>query len=160
MSSKLERTLYRAAALTFEELAFMMVLPETEEPQPWPAADAAASVEFGGPFGGRLVVRVTEELLPTIAANMLGEDEVPSAQQQHDALGEIANVICGNVLPGIAGSSAVFHIGAPCTGETAHVSAEGAGSSPAAQVHVAFEQGEAHLSLFISEVTPSGMAQP
>ncbi len=159
MSSKLERTLYRAAALTFEELAFMMVLPETEERQPWPAADAAASVELGGPFGGRLVVRVPEELLPTIATNMLGEDEPPSVQQQQDALGEIANVICGNVLPGIGGPSAVFHIGAPRTGETADVSSC-ADSSPAAQVHLALFQGEAHLALFISEVTPSGMAQP
>jgi CheY-specific phosphatase CheX len=52
-------------------------------------------------------------MLPTVAANMLGDDDAPAPAQQLDALGEIANVICGNLLPHIAAPHAVFQLDAP-----------------------------------------------
>ena len=52
-------------------------------------------------------------VLPLIAANMLGVDETPSESQQDDALGEIINVICGNMLPNISSPEAVFDVGIP-----------------------------------------------
>ena len=54
-------------------------------------------------------------ILQELAANMLGidEDEEIEETQKHDALKEALNVICGNVLPAIAGRQAVFNIGAP-----------------------------------------------
>ena len=75
--------------------------------------DAAVSVGFRGPFEGRLVVRAFGGVLPTLAMNMLGEEEAPPAALQRDALGEVANVICGNLLPAIAGSREVFRLDAP-----------------------------------------------
>jgi hypothetical protein len=46
---------------------------------------------------------------------MLGEDEdtVLPEQQQHDALGELANVICGNVVQALAGPQPVFRLDSP-----------------------------------------------
>jgi len=35
------------------------------------------SVEFKGPFSGKLLVRVCGGLLPILAANMLGEEKAP-----------------------------------------------------------------------------------
>jgi CheY-specific phosphatase CheX len=71
------------------------------------------SVEFRGPRTGRLVLRASGNLLPSIAANMLGEAESARTPLQRDALGEIANVITGNVLPLVEGRDAVFHLDAP-----------------------------------------------
>jgi hypothetical protein len=143
MSKKLETELYKAAALTFEELSFLLPTPEIDEQQ-WNAqAEAAVSVDFEGPFSGKLLVKVYGGLLPIIAANMLGEEEVPSRNQQYDALGEIANVICGHMLPGIAGSKDIFHVSPPKMAESTDV-------PPMAEVQVGLGLGRADLLLFVS----------
>lgn len=143
MSKKLETELYRAATLTFEELGFLLPTPEIDEQQLNAQVEAAVSVDFEGPFSGKLLVRVCGGLLPIIAANMLGEDDVPSKSLQYDALGEIANVICGNMLPGIAGSKDVFRVSSPKMAESI--------DSPAvAEVQVGLGLGRADLLLFVS----------
>ena len=143
MSNKLETELYRAAVLTFEELGFLLPTPEIDEQQLNAQVEAAVSVEFEGPFSGKLLVKVCGGLLPTIAANMLGEENTPSENQQYDALGEIANVICGNMLPCIAGSHEVFHVNPPEMAEFTDL-------PPVAEVQVGLGQGRADLLLFIS----------
>ena len=148
MSSKLAMELYKAAVLTFENLGFMFPTQELDENQQNASVEAAVSVKFQGPFSGMLVVTIYGDLLPTIAANMLGEEKAPSEQQQHDALGEIANVICGNMLPGIAGPKEVFHVGAPQMVRSANLKV-GDAESPIAEVQVGLYQGRADLLLFL-----------
>ena len=113
MNKKLETELYNAATLAFEELGFLLPTPEIDEQQLNARVEATVSIDFEGPFSGNLLVRICGGLLPILAANMLGEDEAPSKSLQYDALGEIANVICGNMLPGIAGSKDIFHVSPP-----------------------------------------------
>jgi hypothetical protein len=43
---------------------------------------------------------------------MLGAGAAGAAERR-DAVGELANVICGHVLPAAAGPAAVFHLAAP-----------------------------------------------
>ena len=62
---------------------------------------------------GKLFVTLHGALLPILAANMLGLAEPLTDAVQADALGEIVNVICGNLLPGIAGPEPIFDISAP-----------------------------------------------
>ncbi|MBM4278952.1 MAG: chemotaxis protein CheX [Deltaproteobacteria bacterium] len=143
MSKKLETELYKAATLTFEELGFLLPTPEVDEQQLNAQVEAAVSVDFEGPFSGRLLVRVCGGLLPTLTANMLGEENVPSKSLQYDALGEIANVICGNMLPGMAGSKDVFHVSPPMMAESMDL-------PPVAEVQVGLGLGRADLLLFIS----------
>lgn len=143
MSIRLEAELYKAATLTFEELGFLLPTPEMDEQQLNAQVEAEVSVEFEGPFSGKLLLRVCGGLLPIITANMLGEEDVSSKSLQYDALGEIANVICGNMLPGIAGSEKVFHVRAPKI-------AEGIDLPPVAEVQVGLGEGRADLLLFIS----------
>ncbi len=144
MGKKLETELYRAATLTFEELSFLLPTPEIDEEQLNAPVEAAVSVDFEGPFSGRLLVKVCGGLLPAITANMLGEEETPSRTQQYDALGEIANVICGHMLPGIAGSKDIFHVSPPRM-------AESTDSPPMAEVQVGLGAGRADLLLFVSQ---------
>jgi chemotaxis protein CheY-P-specific phosphatase CheC len=143
MSKKLETELYKAAVLTFEELSFLLPTPEIDEQQLNAPVEAAVSVDFEGPFSGKLLVKVYGGLLPIIAANMLGEEEVPSRSQQYDALGEIANVICGHMLPGIAGSKDIFHVSSPRITESMDL-------PPMAEVQVGLGAGRADLLLFVS----------
>ena len=121
----------------------MLPTSEIDEQQLNAQVEAAVSVDFEGPVSGKLLVRVCGGLLPTIAANMLGEDDAPSKSLQYDALGEIANVICGNMLPGIAGSKDVFHVSSPKM-------AESIDSPPVAEVQVGLGLGRADLLLFVS----------
>ena len=143
MSKKLKAELYKAATLTFEEMGFLLPTSEIDEQQMNAQVEAAVSVEFEGPFSGKLLMRVCGGLLPILAANMLGEEDAPSKSLQYDALGEIANVICGNMLPGIAGSKEFFHVGTPKMAESIDL-------PPIAEVQVGLGLGRADLLLFIS----------
>jgi len=109
MNRPLDRTLAEAAEQTFENLAFMFSMPEEEPPK------AAARARFAGPRRGVLCVIIEQAMLPALAANMLGADDgaPPAPEQQADAFRELANVICGNLLPLIAGADAEFRIEAP-----------------------------------------------
>ncbi len=149
MKKKLEEDLRRAAHLTFESLVFMLPTPELGEEQEGAEVDAAVSVSFEGPFSGRVEVRVCGGLLSTLAVNMLGENETPTLGQQIDALGEIANVVCGNVLPAVAGSDKVFNVLAPQMAKGLGSPGDGA-ESPAAEVRLGLEQGRVDVVLFLN----------
>jgi CheY-specific phosphatase CheX len=104
--------LFTAAASTFEDLACLLPMDQLDETQASADPEAEARVEFTGPVAGTLVVRMHGGLLPLIAGNMLGTD-APSQSLQLDALGEIANVLCGNLLPLVAGGCPEFDLEAP-----------------------------------------------
>jgi len=160
MSNTTVRSLSRATTATFEELA--LLFPETE-PTPEQAAaplDVAVSVDFRGPLTGRLVVRASSVVLPIVAANMLGADQSRHLPLQRDALGEIANVICGNVLPLIAGPDVVFNLAAPLVHEGGALPSREQ-DEPAARVMLGVEEGrvESVLYLFGASRAPTSTAQ-
>ena len=113
---QLHSALAQATTSTFEELALLLVLRARAA-----APDAGAGsvpplgvrVDFDGPWAGSVVVRMSEAVLDAAAANMLGIAAAPDDAARRDALGELANVVCGNVLPAIAGRAAVFGLQAP-----------------------------------------------
>jgi hypothetical protein len=151
MSRSTAKALFNAAAMTFEELGFMFPVSDLDELQLYAPAEAAAQVDFAGPFSGSLVVRVCGGILPILTANMLGDVEQHSEQLQQDALGEIANIICGNLLPEIAGREEVFHLSAPspCFGSQSEQGL--AAQLPAAEARVGLEQGRADLFLYVNQ---------
>lgn len=111
--------LFQVAEKTFGELAFLLVKPDELVParrSSCPVWAYVARVEFIGPFGGEMQLGITEDLLHPLATNMLGieeNEEWPEGVIREDALTELLNVTCGNLLPMIAGDQAVFHIGEP-----------------------------------------------
>ena len=146
MSKALEKALYKAAALTFDELGFMLPSPELEEGQKSAAASIAVSVSFQGPVNGMVHITLCGELLPILAANMLGAEGVPSKPQQHDALLEVANVICGNLLPLMAGTTPVFNVGLPQVQKDPTASSK---ETMVAFSQIGIEEGRAELRLFL-----------
>jgi hypothetical protein len=88
-----------------------------EDPGSAPQEDplVTAQVHFSGRFCGRLELRLSEPVLRELTANMLGIDQNGpiGIDQQCDALREIANVVCGRILPLIGGRAAEFVIEPP-----------------------------------------------
>ncbi|MBI2886037.1 MAG: chemotaxis protein CheX [Chloroflexi bacterium] len=148
MDDRLAVELLRATASTFEDLCFMFLVSEPEEGSAPIRPRAVAQVLFRGPLDGRLTVQVDRAVLRSIAVNMLGDEEAPSSAQQRDALGELANVICGHLLPRVTSPLEVFQMGAPRVREL-RASAPDGGDPPAAAVQVLLDEGPAEVRLFL-----------
>ena len=144
MTSIMRSPLATASTATFEALG--LVLPDAEPSAEQRAAPLTRGVRvtFAGPLAGSVTVRVSDDVAATLAANMLGVDVVDGSDPLvRDALGEMANVICGNVLPEVAGRAAVFHLGAP---QALAADVEG---DPAAAVTLGVDAGLAEVALFV-----------
>lgn len=148
MPSTMDLSLSQTTAATFEELALLFPEQELSPEQTVAPLDVTVSVDFRGPFAGRLVLSASACVLPVIASNMLGEAGRRASPLQRDALGEIANVICGNVLPAIAGAEAVFHLNAPRIHDAGE-SASRDNDAPSAQVQFGVEDGRVLSTLYV-----------
>ncbi len=114
MTTDTQQTLESVVEETFEALAFMFPDGRDEPPPPIESCPTV-SVAFTGPFEGELHLAVSPDMFGALAANMLGleEGESPSENQKVDALKEMANVICGNLLPVISSPREVFDVHEP-----------------------------------------------
>lgn len=154
MPSTMDQSLSQTTAATFEELALLFPEHELSPEQEAAPLDVTVSVDFRGPFTGRLVLSASACILPAIASNMLGDAGSRQPPLQRDALGELANVICGNVLPAIAGAEAVFHLSAPRVHD-ADESPSREADAPSAQVQFGVEDGRVASTLFVFGSIPA-----
>ena len=115
MENNINRILSTITSEMLEGLAFIFALPAESIDDIDTESLLAAKVSFTGPFDGTLIVMVSQQMLPELAANMLGMDmdNDVSMDEQYDALRELLNVICGNLLPQLAGSQEIFSIEVP-----------------------------------------------
>jgi CheY-specific phosphatase CheX len=113
MSTPLKNSLFEATVAAFEQAAFMAVSRTPSEAQRAQAIESAVAVDIDGVIRGRMVLGLSANLFPQLAGNMLGDDTPLPADQQRDALGEMANIIAGVLLPALSGTDAVFRLAAP-----------------------------------------------
>jgi chemotaxis protein CheX len=116
MTSKHEEVISRVFCDVIEQLAFMF----GESVAPKDLVDAGESfvkVEMGftGELDGSLWMVLTEEVCPEIAANVLGldPDDKIAADRSYDAIKEVLNVTCGNLLTSISGEEPIFDLSIP-----------------------------------------------
>lgn len=108
--------LYNTAARVFESTAFAFVdppLPETEEAL---QGDCIAyHIPFEGAFAGAILMKMGAALPDILTSNMLATepDDAETKDQSMEAMGELLNIICGNVLPLIAGPVEEFILFSP-----------------------------------------------
>jgi len=155
------QTVSLVAVETIEKLALMFLVPEEEMSDGAPQAERAVSVAFSGVRQGVLFLSADKGILPELAANMLGYEDgsqVP-ADQQDDALRELANVMCGNLLPAIAGPKPVFHISAPQDVPESRAPDVFCGSPPAGVARLCVDSGAIEIRLFIDEPVTVRAAQ-
>ena len=155
-NSRLHQILTEVAETTFENLAFMFPMSDDGQGPPEQTGWASAKVDFAGQFSGTLFVGVSQGILPALADNMLGTDKgSASVEDQHDALKELANIICGNLLPVIAGTQAVFNVHPPelCEGDAGQLNQ--CENQTVATSYLTLDEGLARIAL-IAEDLPEG----
>ncbi|RYZ09571.1 MAG: chemotaxis protein CheX [Myxococcales bacterium] len=114
MEEAWKTALTRAIREVFENLCFMMPAPRaTVPPEPKSLSRVVLAVDIHGAGQGSLHLILPEAMVAPIAASMLGDDEPLSLAEQYDAACELANIVCGNVLPLVAGERAVFDLSPP-----------------------------------------------
>ena len=146
MSALLNDTLRDAAVNTFEQLVFMLPDTPPDDEQRSRKVAAIASIIFTGPASGILQVRACEGLLPHLTSAMLGDDSA-NATLQLDALGEIANVICGQIFPSIDPVAAFEQL--PPTVRLLPDALDKSQACPAAAVQVGLENSRADILLYL-----------
>jgi CheY-specific phosphatase CheX len=113
MPESLEAVLVGATQSALEKTAFLFAEPGVPDaPSDEAVPPVFATVAFSGSHHGALSVEFPAKLLPVLAVNVLGEEDAPDAATQFDALGELANIICGNVLPAL-NPDGKYSLGAP-----------------------------------------------
>jgi CheY-specific phosphatase CheX len=167
MVNTLDELLSTVAEEMFEDLAFVLIMPDDEMPDDESVehddcpdgATSVASIAFHGPFRGTLFLTVSEESLPMIAANMLGLKDCETATQdeEQDAFKELLNVVCGNLLPRIAGVEAAFDVSRARLLEDDRAAQTIPGQSLVGESRFNLELGWAKLALFIDEEARDGV---
>ncbi|HHN74927.1 MAG TPA: chemotaxis protein CheX [Acidobacteria bacterium] len=138
--------IFEACERAFSDSAFMMAAPLDSAPDPEPSW-AGMKVHFTGPLVGEMTLRLNRDLIGDLAANFIGADEPPAEDVQNDALGELVNIICGNLLPDLTDEEGVFDITHPEPVETA---AElGGGAGQVHDVYMSIDDGFGHLRVVL-----------
>jgi CheY-specific phosphatase CheX len=153
MSRPCDVTLASVAERMFEGLAFMISMPQADGDPPSIPSPVSVRVAFDGPLSGTLVLTAAEDMLPALARNMLGLDGTsqPSLEDQMDALKELVNVICGNLLPALTGTEAVFDVHSPELLGPDAAPCPGGGPPLAARASLTLDEGQAELALYVPE---------
>jgi len=155
MTKQIREALAQVGVETFEKLAFMFAFLEDGEPVEQIEDGVSADVVFSGPFAGRVTMNISAALLPELAANMLGLDDEAEVtlEQRYDALKETLNVVCGNLLPAIAGRDPIFNMEMP------RVLSQDEMPEPEAvsRVRLEFDEGECEIAIYVEGGIPEGI---
>ncbi len=144
MAASFTAPLLQATRATFEDVALLVTEPAPE----WPA-DAGprrtSSVEFHGARAGWLSLSISATVLTEVVANMLGRSAAVDGRIQDDALGELANIICGNVLAEFDAIQPGIHIRSPHIGDVMEPRASG----PLTRALIRLDCGAAEACLYV-----------
>lgn len=157
MIKSLQDRLLAATVRTFEGLAFMMVARPDEDEEIPESFEAGVRVRFEGIVGGTLSLVARRGILTPLATNMLGDDAAAQPSLAVDALGEAANVICGNVLSTVDDGGRCFRLDAPA--RITREEAEKARKTATARVAVSVDDGRAEVIIHLEQI-PAELAEP
>jgi len=149
MKTQIEKFLIESTVRTLEDLCFIYQEPELKEAQENLPLEAAAQVKYrSDDITGKLLIETRGGLFSAIATNILSNND-PSAQQKKDALKEIANIICGNVVPSLGGGGREYKIEAPRYLNKDDLLKEEWQNEPVAEIALNFNDGRADIKLFV-----------
>jgi CheY-specific phosphatase CheX len=148
MKTRIEKALEEATVSTFEYICFMYPAPELKDIQKNLKLEAAAEVKYKGNYTGKLLIETRGDLLSAIAGNILSND-FPNPQQKNDALGELANIICGNIVPYLGRGGQGYKIESPHSLNKKELSEKKKQGKPLAKVTLNFNQGRADIKFYV-----------
>lgn len=153
--------LCRVAKEVLETIAFVFVAQPPRGGPPVAEEQMSAVVGFDGSSTGAVRLVLPTSAAREMAATMLGLDSQDSLRsgQVADAVGELANVIAGNLLRVMAGPTAIFRLSSPAARHHAAGEASIALADPegaASQTGTLFlESGWVELSVVWKEACPA-----
>lgn len=115
-----KETLTEVFLEVLEKLVFMFGEPVDKDNLPEPGNSLMeVTATFEGDLCGVLKLVVPAEICPQIAANMLGTDpdDASAVEKGVDALNELLNVTCGQVLTALGGTKPIFDVSVPVAAE-------------------------------------------
>lgn len=155
MNTKIEKALENASVSTFEDICFMYQVPELKDKQKNLKPEAVSEVKYRGDYNGRLVIETRGGLFTAIAANMLSSEN-PTAQQKKDALGEVGNIICGNVVTSLGRVKQGYKIESPRFLKKDESLANKKQEKPLAKITLNFNEGRADIKFFAKGYSGTG----
>lgn len=111
-----QQTMMETIARVFETQAFMFLEPaEREDLEAREGPFLKSRLCFQGPSIGTVTLMMPLSDTPELAANLLGlePDDPEAAESASDALGEILNVICGQLVTDCYGTTDVYRLSVP-----------------------------------------------
>lgn len=157
MDQTVGKILSIVALETLEKMAFIFgTYDEDDASAGTQERPVTTQVQFNGQFSGTLEIRIAASVLPELAANMLGIDESGpiGVECQQDALREIANVVCGRLLPLLGGRQAEFSIDQPKILDSETAGDSWSLSDPVACARLDLEEGMCDLALAVDGTLP------
>ena len=148
-----EPQLVETVQKTLEDLTFTFATPEGWEAPVFFGDEMGLGVAFKGHFEGYLYFVCAAESGREMTVNMLGldDEETVPPEQIEDALKEVINIICGNILPVMAGAKAVFNIAAPEIQPPTQAPNCGRETEPVARIKMDLDGEPSYLFLFIDD---------
>ncbi len=93
---------------------FAFSFADDEDPQYQEVAWLSSDLTFAGPVRGKVGLAVSRELASDLGLNILGvEPETAPPELADDAIKELTNIICGDLLFRLYGPKAVFDLCVP-----------------------------------------------
>ncbi|MTI86505.1 MAG: chemotaxis protein CheX [Balneolaceae bacterium] len=141
------------AVNTFEVTCYMFPLEEWElddaEHMTKPDGSIRSIVKFDGAAQGSMVIDPSEDLLSSIAANMLGVDAA-TEEEKEGALCEIANIICGNTVPLFAKDERICYIRPPRIADPGEDTDQIFKEMAREDIEVYLDEGIANITIYYS----------
>jgi CheY-specific phosphatase CheX len=150
MKTKISKALEEATISTFEDTCFMYAVPELKKIQNNLKSEAASEVRYKGDYTGKLLVETSGGLFSAIAANILSNDN-PTPRQKKDALGEIANIICGNIVTCLGRGKHGYKIESPMFLSKSKMGKEEEKNKPLSEITLNFNEGRVDVKFFVDD---------
>ena len=114
MSEDVRETIIDSFTDVLEKMAFMFVEEADEDETEAPGA-VKAEMHFSGAHTGSLIIAISHETANELASNVLGvePDDENIEELRNDAVRELLNVTCGNLLTAHYGEEPVFDLSVP-----------------------------------------------
>ena len=115
MNQNAKDVLKTAMSNVIEKFAFMFAEPDNAKVIPKVNGEILyAEITFSGPRKGVIKVLASQGFCMELAANILGiEKNETTSQAAEDALKELINIVCGEVVAVLEGNKAVVNLSVP-----------------------------------------------
>jgi CheY-specific phosphatase CheX len=151
--SFLNQELYELTLESLEKLFFLFPTLDFGEEQKRAPFEAGSQMDFVGSYQGKMFIFLYGNLLQKLATAMLESSEGLLSSALQDVLNEWNNILCGNILPFVAGTEALFKMSPPVLATLADLPSSDSSLKNISTVLVPLETGRIEIQLWLQPLT-------